>query len=178
MNWSRDLWNPRRRVNKIALVITSVVAVLVIASVAIGCGSAKKSATTVTITRASGRHGNGIAYVKVIPSKQTLRRGATETIVIKPRLTFVVGVQNDGDFLEHNVKVTLVIHQLAPVSSITRTLTIPQIWNGATKEVDFIGPFDIGTMISVVPINVDVHPVTGEANLSNNSATYEVRFSF
>lgn len=134
-----------------------------------------QSSSTSTTT---GKHGTGISYVKVFPSNQTLTEGVTKTIQIKSNLTFVVGVQNTGDYLEQNVKVTLVIHQNAPYKSITQSKVIPEIYNGATQEVEFRGPFNLGTMISVVPINVDVHPVTGEANLSNNSATYEVRFSF
>jgi hypothetical protein len=169
MNGLMDFWNPRRRVNRIVFVVTAVVALVVIAALAIGCGSAKKSA---------GRHGTSIAYVNVLPGKQTLQEGVTTTIQLKSNLTFVVGVRNDGDYPEQNVKVTLVIRQLAPAQSITKTLSIARIDNGATKGVDFTGPYNIRTMISVVPINVRVSPVPGEVSTANNAATYEVRFSF
>jgi len=49
---------------------------------------------------------------------------------------------------------------------------------GVTQEVDFRSPFNITTMITVVPITVDVHPVPGEMNTANNKASYDVRFSF
>ncbi|MGD0166027.1 MAG: CARDB domain-containing protein [Gaiellaceae bacterium] len=174
MNGLRDFWKPRRRGGKIVLVVSVASALAVIAAVAAGCGSAKKSDT-------------GIAYVKVLGSgtdyskalrNETLREGTTRIIVLRSNLAFTVGVKNEGDHPEQNVKVTLAIGQLAPNRTITRTLTIPRIQNGATKEVDFKGPFNIGTLISPIPIKVDVHPVAGETNRSNNSATYKVRFSF
>jgi hypothetical protein len=177
MNDLRDFHKPRRRGGKIVLVVTSTIALLVIAAVAIGCGSAKKSASTAS-NPDTGRHGTGIAYVKVFPSNQTLQKGVTTVIQLKQNLAFAVGVRNDGDYLEQNVKVTLVIRQLAPEPSITKTLSIAKISNGATKEVDFTGPYNIGTLISVVPIKVDVHPVVGEWKTTNNKATYEVRFAF
>ena len=138
-------------------------------AVASGCGSTKKT---------TGRRGNGIAYFKVLPNKLTLRQGTVTTIQLKSNLSFVVGVVNDGDQPVQDVKVTLVIHQHAPAPPITKTLTIPQIATGATQEVNFRGPFTINTMISVVPITVDVHPVPGETNTANNKAMYDVRFSF
>ena len=164
MNGLRDFWKPRRRVDKIVLVVTSVIALLVIAAGASGCGSAKKSDTK-------------IAYVKVLPRKQTLQQGVTTIITQRPNLTFVVGVRNAGNDLEQNVKVTLVIHQKPPNNSITRTLSIAKISNGATQEVDFRGPFNLTTLISVVPIDVRISPGPNETSLVDNTATYEVRFS-
>ena len=82
-----------------------------------------------------------------------------------------------GNDLEQNVKVTLVIHQKPPNNSITRTLSIAKISNGATQEVDFRGPFNLTTLISVVPIDVRISPGPNETSLVNNTATYEVRFS-
>ena len=89
----------------------------------------------------------------------------------------MVGVENTGDYLEQNVKVTLTIHQSGG-KSIVEHQTIPQILNGTTKEVDFKGPFAVTTLISVVPVNVEVAPVPGEASIANNSYTYDVIFSY
>lgn len=134
--------------------------------------------TPTTNTSGTGRHGTGIAYVKVMPSNQTLQQGVTTTIRLNTgTLAFVVGVENTGDYLEQNVKVTLTIHQSGG-KSIVEHQTIPQILNGTTKEVDFKGPFAVTTLISVVPVNVEVTPVPGEASIANNSYTYDVIFSY
>ncbi|HEY5478149.1 MAG TPA: hypothetical protein VIJ84_00885 [Gaiellaceae bacterium] len=120
-------------------------------------------------------HGTNIAYVKVFPSGDTLTEGVTKTITANGRLRFVVGVQNGGDFTEENIPVTLKIGQTP--SPITKTATIRQIYTHQTAEVVF-KDFAITQLANVVPISVDVAPVTGETFLANNKATYEVRFSF
>jgi len=135
-------------------------------------------AVSTTSTNGSSQHGTGIAYVKVTPSNETLHEGVTATITLKGNLGFVVGVTDTGGYQEENVKVKLVIHQNAPAKSIIRESTIPQILSGTTTDVFFKGPFELTTMIAVVPINVQVVPVPNEASLSNNTATYDVRFSF
>ncbi|MGD0274273.1 MAG: hypothetical protein ABSB96_11155 [Gaiellaceae bacterium] len=163
--------------DRIVLVVTSVAALLVIAALAIGCGSAKKSTSTAP-NSGTGKHGTSIAYVKVLPSKQKLQQGVTTIIQLKQNLAFAVGVENTGDYLEQNVKVKLVIHQNEPAQPIVKEAKIGQIFNNTTKEVIFKGPFNLTTLISMVPINVIVNPVPGEDNTANNRATYQVRFSF
>jgi hypothetical protein len=165
-------------VNRNAFVVTFIVVLTAFAALATGCGSAKKSGST-TSNLDTGKHETGIAYVKVIPGNQTLQQApTTTTIVLRSNLVFSVGVKNDGDSPEQNVKVTLKIHQPPPNQTITRTGVIPQISNGQTAKIDFRSPFNIETMISVVPITVRVDPVAGEMDTANNSATYNVRFSF
>lgn len=121
-------------------------------------------------------HGTNIDYVKIMPVGETLTEGLTKTIKIRKDLKFVVGVKNGGDYLEQNIKVTLLINQ-SP-QPISMSLTIDQIYSGATKEVVFKGPFNISDPINKIPVKVDVTPVTGETYTSNNRATYEVRFTF
>jgi len=135
-------------------------------------------AVTTNPAGGSNRHGTGIAYFKITPSNETLQEGVTKTITLKGNLGFVVGVSNTGDYQEENVKVKLTIHQNAPAKSIVRESTIPQIFSNTTKDVFFKGPFELTTMITVVPIRVQVVPVPNEASLANNTATYDVRFSF
>jgi hypothetical protein len=120
-------------------------------------------------------HGTNIAYVKVFPSGDTLVEGVTKTITANERLRFVVGVENGGDFTEQDITVKLKIGQTP--NPITKTLTIRQIYTHATAEVVF-KDFAISELANVVPISVDVAPVTGETRVSNNKATYEVRFTF
>ena len=133
--------------------------------------------TSTTNTSGSGRHGTGIAYVKVSPGNQTLQEGVTATIMLKTNTGFVVGVENTGDFREQNVKVGLVIQQNAPAKSIIRKATITTIYPSATGVAFFKGPFDVSTLITPVQIKVDVTPVPHEASIANNTAIYEARFS-
>jgi len=131
----------------------------------------------VQVSNTSGTtHGTNIAYVKVMPAGETLNEGITKPIKIRKDLKFVVGVKNGGDYLEQNIKVTLLIKQ-SP-QAITRSQTIDEIYSGSTKEVVFKGPFNITDPINQIPLKIDVTPVTGETYTGNNRATYEVRFTF
>ena len=166
MNGLRDFCKPRRHEGRIVLVVSLAISLLAIAALASGCGSAK----------AKNAHGTNIAFVKVLPGKQALQQGVVQTTQIKRQLAFIVGVENGGHFLERNVKVTLLINQTP--QPIRKSLTIGQIRRGARQEVVFKGPFALTELVNVIPIKVNVTPVGGETNLVNNSATYEVRFTF
>jgi hypothetical protein len=126
----------------------------------------------------TGRHGTGIAYVKVTPSGKELSTGSVETIHLDKNLGFIVGVENSGDFAEQNVKVRLRIVQNPPYKTIEKTATIAQIFNGTQQEAVFPPPFTIEDLVKEIPIKVDVYPVPGEVNTLNNSATYKVIFGF
>lgn len=122
--------------------------------------------------------GTNIVYVKVMPSGNTLTESAIETIKMPnnpDRLAFVVGVENGGDYLEENIKVTLLINQKS--QPIQNTLTIGKIYPHAQTQVVFRGPFSLSDLINKIPVKVDVAPVTGETNTGNNHYTYEVRFT-
>jgi hypothetical protein len=133
--------------------------------------------TPTTNNQGTGRHGTGIAYVKISPANETLQVGVTKTIQLKANLGFVVGVENTGDYREENVKVKLVIHQNAPSEPIVRKTSIASIYPNTTTDVFFKGPFNPSTLITVVQMNVQVTPVPSEASAANNTATYSVRFS-
>jgi hypothetical protein len=121
------------------------------------------------------KHGTSIAYVKVMPVDKKLTEGLTATITVRQDLAFVVGVENGGDFLEQDIKVTLLIKQKP--KPISRTLTIGKIYNGTVKAVVFKGPFNDLEMIKKITMKVDVAPVAGETRIDNNTATYEVMFT-
>jgi hypothetical protein len=165
MNGPRDSRKSRRRGGRIVLVVTLATALLAVAVVAIGCGSAK----------AKGVHGACIAYVKVNPGNRTLHQGMASVIQLRSNSVFVVAVENGGDYLEHNVKVTLLIKQKP--QPIRKSLTIGQIRSGAKRDVVFKG-LNVTEFANKIPLKVSVAPVPGETNLVNNSATYEVLFTF
>jgi hypothetical protein len=126
---------------------------------------------------AGALHGTSIAYVKV--GGQTLTSGETATIKDTGSLAFAVGVENGGDFLEQNVKVTLLINQKQhPIKIPT---TIDQIYPGTTKEVVFrVGGgtrYSLTELAQVIPVKVNIEPVPGEQRIENNKATYEVMFT-
>lgn len=122
-----------------------------------------------------GAHGSGISYVKALPSGQLLSTDTETTILVTDDLAFEVGVEDTGDSQEVRVKVTLTIPKTP--EPIVKTGTIAIIDPGETKPVRF----DIGNEIppfgEQVSVKVDVDPVPGETNTSNNTAEYPVIFT-
>ena len=163
MNGLRDFCKTRRRGDKIMFVVTLATALVVIATLATGCGSAKESDT-------------GITFVKVRPGGQTLQKGATSIIYVKKNLGFVVGVENVGHDSVKNLEVTLLIDQ-SP-QPIRRSRTIDQLNNGQATDVVFKGPINVTVLAAKIPIKVSITPGAGDKNRSNNSATYGARFAY
>jgi CARDB len=121
-------------------------------------------------------HGTNIAYVKVLPSGKTLTEGSAAPIITaNNRLAIAVGVKNGGDYTEEGIKVTLLINQTP--KPIKQSETIGQIYSHNTTEVVFKN-LAVTELANIVPISIDVVPVVGETNKTNNKATFEVRFSF
>jgi len=122
----------------------------------------------------SGLHGSGIAYVKALPSGQLLSTTTETTLKVTDQLAFEIGVEDTGDSQEVRIKVTLTIPKQP--DPIIKTATIPIIDPGETKAVTMtvgaLVPF--GEQISV---KVDVDPVAGETNTTNNSFEYPVIFT-
>jgi hypothetical protein len=121
----------------------------------------------------SGVHGTGIESVKVLPSGQELSQDTETTITVTQDLAFEVAVKDTGDSEEVQVQVDLTI-QRTP-TPIKKTETIDLISPGETKTVVFrdLGspPFDKTT------VKVDVIPVPGEQNTSNNTFEFPVIFT-
>jgi hypothetical protein len=122
----------------------------------------------------AGLHGTNIVSVKVQPSGQTLSASAENTIVASTDLAFAVAVQDSGDNQEVKIEVTLTIQQ-SP-TPVTKKQTIDLINPGETKTVVFrdFPSIDFGELRT---LRIDVDPVPGEKNTSNNSAEYKVIFS-
>jgi hypothetical protein len=122
----------------------------------------------------TGLHGNQIASVKALPSGQVLSTTTETTIQATEDLAFEVAITDSGEHQEVRVKVTLTIPKQP--EPIVLTETIPIIDPGETKTVRFrvggLVPFGEQTTVKV-----DVDPVPGETNTSNNTAEYPVIFS-
>ena len=122
----------------------------------------------------SGLHGSGISYVRALPSGQNLSTETETTILVTDELAFEVGVEDTGDSQEVRIKVTLTIPKQP--DPIVQTKTIPLIDPGETKAVTF----QIGTLVPFgeqIAVKVDVDPVQGETNITNNTFEYPVIFS-
>jgi CARDB protein len=122
----------------------------------------------------TGLHGSGIAYVKALPSGTLLSTTTETTIKVTDELQFEVGVEDTGESQEVRIKVTLTIpKQPGP---IVKTATIPIIDPGETKAVTF----KVGALVPFgeqTSVKVDVDPVPGETNTTNNTAEYPVIFT-
>jgi hypothetical protein len=122
----------------------------------------------------TGLHGNQIESVKVLPSGQVLSTTTETTIQVTDELAFEVGVTDSGESQEVRVKVTLTIPKQP--DPIVLTQTIPIIDPGETKTVRF----GVGALVPFgeqTTVQVDVEPVPGETNTSNNTAEYPVIFT-
>src|SRR5262245_20068144 len=122
----------------------------------------------------TGLHGSGIAYVKALPSGQLLSTTTETTIKVTDELKFEVGVEDTGESQEVRIKVTLTIPKQP--DPIVKTATIPIIEAGETKAV----VFTVGALVPFgeqTSVKVDVDPVPGETNTTNNTAEYPVIFT-
>jgi hypothetical protein len=122
----------------------------------------------------TGIHGTNIVDTKVQPGGQTLSPTAENTVTATTDLSFAVTIADSGDSQEVGIQVTLTIKKAQ--GAIVKTKTIDLINPGQTKSVTFnnLGqvPFALRTTVQV-----DVAPVAGEHNTSNNKASYPVIFS-
>jgi CARDB len=122
----------------------------------------------------TGLHGSGIAYVKALPAGTPLSTTTETTILVTEELQFEVGVEDTGESTEVGIKVTLTIPKQP--DAIVKTATIPLIDAGETKAVTF----KVGALVPFgeqTSVKVDVDPVKGETNTTNNTAEYPVIFS-
>jgi len=124
----------------------------------------------------SGKHGDGIVSVRVTPQGADLTTDTATTVKVSSDLAFVVTVENSGDFQEVSVPVTLTID--AGGTPIKKTQTIAFITASQRQSLTFTG-FDVPPAAFGNPakVKVEVAPVAGEVNTSNNSATYTVFFT-
>jgi len=96
------------------------------------------------------------------------------TIKVTDELKFEVGVEDTGESQEVRIKVTLTIPKQP--DAIVKTASIPIIDAGETKAV----VFTVGALVPFgeqTSVKVDVDPVPGETNTTNNTAEYPVIFT-
>jgi hypothetical protein len=122
----------------------------------------------------SGLHGTGLVSVIALPSGKQLDAKTENTVTATSDLRFEVKVEDTGEAQEVQVKVTLTIQQQP--TPIVKTQVIDSINPGEQKTVTFrnLGQVQFATK---TVLKVDVQPVPGERNTSNNSTEYPVIFS-
>jgi hypothetical protein len=124
-----------------------------------------------------GTHGDGIVSTVAKPQNKTLSKDTETTIKSSSDLAFDVTVENSGESPETSVVVTLTIQGTkSHPAPISKTETIDLINPSEQKVVEFK---NLGQPPFVEPttVKVDVKPVPGETNTSNNQAQYPVIFS-
>jgi hypothetical protein len=119
--------------------------------------------------------GTQLLGTSVLPSGKALDPSTLNTIVDSPALGFVVSVKNSGDVQVAGIQVTITLKQ-SP-RPITATTTIALINPGATQTATFKN-LPQPAFVTKTTLEVDVRPVKGETNPNNNSASYQVIFSF
>jgi hypothetical protein len=123
--------------------------------------------------KVSGLHGTNLVSVVAAPGKQTLSQSTENTVTATTNLSFVVTIEDSGDFQEVDIPVTLTIQQNP---AIVRTQKISLINPGQQKSVTFS---NLGTVkfAQKETLLVDVKPVKGEVHVANNRGSYQVIFS-
>jgi hypothetical protein len=121
-----------------------------------------------------GLHGNGIVSVKVLPAGQVLRTDQDNTVTATADLAFEVTIENSGSSQEVQVGVRLTVQQNPPIS---KRAVVDLINRGERKTVVFRDIAQDVQFAQRVSVRVQVEPVTGEKNLTNNVASYPVIFT-
>jgi hypothetical protein len=124
----------------------------------------------------SGLHGSQLVSVVANPGATALTTATATTVKVSADLAFAATVEDSGNFQENGVVVHLTI--TAGSTTIKRTQTIQTIAPKTQQTVSF-GNFNLPTAAfgNKATVKVDVAPVPGETNTSNNTATYTVFFT-
>ena len=122
-----------------------------------------------------GLRGTNIVSVKVQPAGTELSTSTQTTVLVRTNMSIDVTVEDSGDSQEANVQVSLRIVQ-SGVPDVVKKATIGFINPGEQKTVSFTN-FPAPNFGNPAQIKVEVQPVQGESNTSNNSAAYPVIFS-
>jgi CARDB len=127
-----------------------------------------------TGTIAPGLHGTGLGTVAVKPGGQTLSTGSATQLKAAPNTSFDVQVTNQGQNDEKQVRARLTIEGAG--KPIVVTQTIPSITAGQTATASIPLATTPPTGLPVT-IKVEVLPVPGEKNTTNNRAQYSAVFT-
>lgn len=123
---------------------------------------------------APGTHGTGLGTVVVKPGGQTLASGSATQIKVSPNLTFDVQVIDQGQNDEKGLRVRLSITGAGKPIVRTQTLASIKAGQNATVSIPLAATPPTGLPAT---ITVEVLPVPGEKNLTNNKGTFAAVFT-
>jgi hypothetical protein len=124
---------------------------------------------------APGKHGNGVVSVTALPSGKALEEDTDNFVMATPDLAFRALIENSGENQEVGVEVVLTIDQ-SP-QPIEKRGKIQIINPGEKKPITFRNLGQIVQFSQKTTLKVEVKPVPGESNISNNTASYSVTFT-
>jgi hypothetical protein len=133
-----------------------------------------RSGTGATGTIAPGTHGTGLGTVTVKPGGQTLQPGGAVQIKAVPNLSFDVQVNDQGQNDERSVRVRLSITGAGNPIVVTQTIPSIKAGGSATASIPLAATPTTGLPVT---ITIDVLPVPGEKNLTNNKGTFAAVFT-
>jgi CARDB len=119
--------------------------------------------------------GTGLVGTKVLPAGKDLSTSSQTSIVVTTDMSFQVTVENSGNSQVFSVPVKLTIEQ-SKGGNIVKSARINFLNAGNQTTVTFRN-FPTVNFSTPATIKVEVQPVAGESNTSNNSADYPVIFS-
>lgn len=133
-----------------------------------------RGSTSTTSGGSGGLRGTNLVSTKAQPQGTELSESTQTTIILRTNMSIEVTVEDSGNSQEANIPVRLTIIQ-AGSPTYSKTATIGFISPGEQKTVSFTNFPNF--QVKPAQVKVEVTPVRGETNTSNNSATYPVVFS-
>jgi hypothetical protein len=133
-----------------------------------------RSGTGTTGSTTPGLHGTGLGTVSVKPGGQTLTPGSAVQLKAAPNLSFDVQVMNQGDSEESQIRVRLSITGAGKPIVVTKTVPSIGTKQTGTASIPLAAAPPTGLPAT---INVEVLPVPGEKNTTNNKAEFSAVFT-
>ena len=133
-----------------------------------------RSGTGSSGTIAPGLHGTGLGTVTVKPGGQTLTPGGAVQLKAVPNLSFDVQVIDQGQNDEKQVRVRLSITGAGKPIVVTQTIASITAGQTATASIPLAATPPTGLPVSIM---VQILPVPGEKNVTNNKGTFAAVFT-
>jgi hypothetical protein len=125
----------------------------------------------------TGLHGTNLVSVKALPAGTVLSQTSENTVKASTDLAFAVTLKDSGDFQEVGIKVTITLQRDSGGKAIVKTQTVNVINPGQEKTLTFSGLNVSGFFALKSHLRVNIAPVKGESNPTNNKGSFPVIFS-
>jgi hypothetical protein len=125
-------------------------------------------------TVAPGLHGTGLGPVTVKPGGQTLTPGGAVELKAAPNLAFDVQVMNQGENDEKQIRVKVSITGAGKPIVVTQTIDAIAAGTNGTASVPLAATPPTGRPVTIL---VEILPVPGEKNTTNNKGSFAAVFT-